>query len=393
MFDGLLELPWWGYVVAALVLTHITIAAVTIYLHRFQTHLALELHPAVCHFFRFWLWLTTDMKTREWVAIHRKHHARVETDQDPHSPVVKGINRVLWGGWFLYRNEATNKETIEKYGGGTPDDWVERNVYSKITNVSIFVMLLIDVALFGLTAGGLIWVTQMLWIPFWAAGVINGIGHHWGYRNFEVKDASKNIVPWGLIIAGEELHNNHHAYASSAKFSNKKWEFDLGWQYIRLLRLLGLAKVRKLAPTLILARESHQFDLTMAKALINNRFQVMSNFAREVLNNVHADELRRLGENRKHRVLLKRARTLMRRESSLLSESAKTQLKRALDLSPSLESAYAMKQRLQTVWANSNNLDSMLQALEEWCHAAEASGIGALQEFSSRLKRYETAPA
>jgi len=393
MFDGLLQLPWWGYVIAALVLTHITIAAVTLYLHRCQTHKALELHPAVSHFFRFWLWMTTGMKTREWVAVHRKHHACVETDQDPHSPIVKGISTVLWAGWFLYRKEATNTETVEKYGGGAPDDWMERNFYNRHTVWSLILMLLIDVALFGIIAGGLIWATQMMWIPFWAAGVINGIGHYWGYRNFEVGDASKNIVPWGFVIGGEELHNNHHAYASSAKFSNKKWEFDLGWQYIRLLRSLGLAKVRRIAPTLILTPEAHPFDLTTVKTLINSRFQVMSNFAREVLNNVHAEELQRLGENRKHRVLLKRARTLMRRESSLLSENSKAQLKRALDLSPSLERAYAMKQRLQTVWAKSNNIDGLLQALDEWCHAAEASGIEALQEFSNRLKRYELAPA
>ena len=208
MFEGLLQLPWWGYIIIALVLTHITIAAVTLYLHRCQSHLALELHPVVSHFFRFWLWLTTGMKTKEWVAIHRKHHATVETGDDPHSPIIKGINAVLWGGWFLYRKEAVNQETLEKYGGGTPDDWMERHLYGRFLNLSLVLMLAIDILLFGYLAGGLIWLTQMLWIPFWAAGVINGIGHYWGYRNFEVKDASKNIVPWGFIIGGEELHNN-----------------------------------------------------------------------------------------------------------------------------------------------------------------------------------------
>jgi stearoyl-CoA desaturase (delta-9 desaturase) len=393
MYEGLLQLPWWGYAIVALVLTHITIAAVTIYLHRYQTHMALDLHPAVSHFFRFWLWLTTGMRTKEWVAIHRKHHANVETARDPHSPIVKGINKVLWGGWFLYREESLNTETLEKYGAGTPDDWLERNVYTEYANLSLFGMLAIEIVLFGPLAGGLIWVTQMLWIPFWAAGVINGIGHYWGYRNFEVKDASKNIVPWGIIIGGEELHNNHHAYASSARFSNKKWEFDLGWQYIRLLRALGLAKVKKLAPTLVLSPEKHQFDRNTAKVLINSRFQVMSNFAKDVLNNVLADELKRPGVDHKHRVLLRRARRLMRRESSLLNDSAKAQLKRALDISPSLSDVYAMKQKLQTIWAKPNNLDGLLQALEEWCRAAEASGIEALQEFSDRLRRYQMAPA
>ncbi len=393
MFDGLLQLPWWGAVIVALVLTHITIAAVTIYLHRHQTHLALDLHPAVSHFFRFWLWMTTGMKTKEWVAIHRKHHANVETEQDPHSPVIKGIRTVLWGGWFLYHREASNTETLEKYGAGTPDDWLERNIYGKFLNLSLFAMLLIEVLLFGTVAGFLIWLTQMLWIPFWAAGVINGVGHYWGYRNFEVRDASKNIVPWGFIIGGEELHNNHHAYASSAKFSMKKWEFDLGWQYIRLLRALGLAKVKKVAPTLVLSPEKHQFDQHTVRPLINSRFQVMSNFARDVMNNVHADELKRLGVNRKQRVLLKRARRLMRREYSLLNDNARAQLKRALELSPSLSSVYTMKQKLQTIWVKSNNLEGLLQALEDWCRAAEASGIGSLQEFSDRLRRYQLAPA
>lgn len=393
MFDGLLQLPWWGYVIAAVLLTQTTIAAVTLYLHRCQSHLALDLHPAVSHFFRFWLWLTTGMKTKEWVAIHRKHHANVETKDDPHSPVVRGINAVLWAGWFLYRKEAANQETLDKYGGGTPDDWMEHRVYGRFLNLSLFLMLGIDLVLFGSPAGALIWITQLLWIPFWAAGVINGIGHYWGYRNFEVKDASKNIVPWAFFIGGEELHNNHHAYAGSAKFSIKKWEFDVGWQYIRLLRRLRLARVKKVAPTLILKQEKHQFDLNTVKALINSRFQVMSNFAKEVLNSVYAEELRRLEINKQQRVLLRRARKLMSRESTLLSDKARMQLKHALDLSPSLERAYAMKQKLQSIWIKSNSHDGLLQALEEWCHAAEASGIEALREFSRSLRRYETAPA
>lgn len=393
VFSGILQLPWWGYVLVALGLTHITIAAVTLYLHRSQSHLALELSPPVAHFFRFWLWLTTGMKTKEWVAIHRKHHANVETEHDPHSPVVKGISTVLWGGWFLYRNEAMNQETLDKYGGGTPDDWLERKIYARFTNLSILLMLVIDVLLFGYIAGGLIWMTQMIWIPFWAAGVINGIGHYWGYRNFEVKDASKNIVPWAFIIGGEELHNNHHAYASSAKFSVKKWEFDLGWQYVRLLRGLGLARVKKVAPKLVLKQDKNQFDLATVKALINSRFQVMSNFAKEVLNSVHAEELQRLGVNKRQKALLKRARKLMCKEHTLLSENAKEQLRRALDLSPTLERAYAMKEKLQSIWIKSNSHDGLLQALEEWCRAAEASGIEALREFSARLKHYEIAPA
>ena len=210
IFSGLLDLPWWGYVVAALALTHVTIASVTIYLHRCQAHRALDLHPAVAHFFRFWLWLTTGMVTKEWAAIHRKHHARCETAEDPHSPQIYGINRVLWGGVFLYVKESFNKETLERYGQGTPDDWIERNVYTPLSVRGLFLMGAVNIALFGLVPGMLILLTQIVWIPFWAAGVINGVGHFFGYRSWDVPvpDASRNILPIGMLIGGEELHNN-----------------------------------------------------------------------------------------------------------------------------------------------------------------------------------------
>src|ERR1700752_2043818 len=248
LFSGWLDLPWWGYVIAALTLTHITIASVTIYLHRCQAHRALELHPIVSHFFRLWLWLTTGMVTKEWAAIHRKHHAKVETPEDPHSPQVHGINRVLWLGVFLYVKESFNKETMERYGHGTPDDWVERNVYTPNSVWGLWLMGAVNIALFGLIPGMLILLTQIAWIPFWAAGVINGIGHFFGYRSYDVADASTNIVPWGILIGGEELHNNHHAFAASAKLSNKWYELDIGWMYIRMLEALGLARVKRVAP-------------------------------------------------------------------------------------------------------------------------------------------------
>jgi len=258
MFSGWFDLPWWGVALAALAMTHVTIAAVTIYLHRCQAHRALELHPLVAHFFRFWLWLTTGQVTKEWAAIHRKHHAKVETAEDPHSPQVYGINRVLWGGVFLYVKESYNQETLERYGHGTPDDWIERHWYTPRSFFGVFVLLAVNLGAFGLVPGALVWLVQMAWIPFWAAGVINGVGHYFGYRSYDVADASTNIVPWGILIGGEELHNNHHAFASSAKLSSKWYEFDVGWLYICIMSALGLGR----------AWDGEDMDKKEAKALI-----------------------------------------------------------------------------------------------------------------------------
>ena len=275
MLYGLLNLSFWGYVVATLILTHITIIGVTIYLHRYQAHRGLELHPLLSHFFRFWLWLTTGMVTKEWAAIHRKHHAKCETAEDPHSPQVKGLKKVLWEGAELYQEEAKNQETLERYGQGTPDDWLERNIYTRHSAKGIVLMLLIDLLLFGIP-GITIWALQMAWIPFHAAGVINGIGHYWGYRNFECKDAARNIFPWAFWIGGEELHNNHHTFATSAKFSVKWWEFDIGWGYIKLFSLLKLAKVKRLPPKVKIVPNKTCVDIETVKAIITGRFQVMS---------------------------------------------------------------------------------------------------------------------
>ena len=252
LFLGVFDLPWWGYVLVALALTHVTIVSVTIFLHRHQAHRALDLHPLASHFFRLWLWLTTGMVTREWAAVHRKHHAKCDTPDDPHSPQVYGINRVLWLGVFLYVKEARKPETLERYGHGTPDDWLERNLYARFQVVGIVLMGAADVVLFGVVPGGLILLTQVAWIPFWAAGVINGVGHYWGYRNWPTPDWSTNIVPWGVLIGGEELHNNHHAFPTSAKLSYKWFEFDVGWLYIVVLDALGLA--RALAPAGVAGR-------------------------------------------------------------------------------------------------------------------------------------------
>src|SRR3982075_3688578 len=293
LFSGLLDLAWWGYALAALALTHVTIAAVTIYLHRCQAHRALELHPLVSHFFRFWLWLTTGMVTKEWAAIHRKHHAKCETVEDPHSPQVYGINGVLWAGVFLYVKESFNKETLERYGHGTPEDWIERNLYTKSPIYGVALALAVNLLVFGVVPGLLIWLTQIAWIPFWAAGVINGIGHFFGYRSYGVADASRNIVPWGIFIGGEELHNNHHAYASSAKLSTKWYEFDVGWMYIRTLELLGLATVKKVAPKPRFAQPKAAADLDTLHAVITNRYDVLSRYAKSV-KRTYADEIARL---------------------------------------------------------------------------------------------------
>src|SRR5512144_2132951 len=269
--EGLLDLPWWGVVIATLLFTHITIVAVTVFLHRAQAHRALDLHPAVSHFFRFWLWLTTGMVTKEWVAIHRKHHAKVETPDDPHSPQTRGIETVFWKGTELYRAESRNEETMAKYGHGVPDDWIERNLYSRFSWQGVGLMLAVNLALFG-PLGATIWAVQMMWIPVTAAGIINGIGHYWGYRNFACADASTNIVPWGILIGGEELHNNHHAYGTSAKLSSQWYEFDIGWLYIRTLAALRLATVRKVAPQIRFDRDKAVADLATLQAVITHRY-------------------------------------------------------------------------------------------------------------------------
>jgi stearoyl-CoA desaturase (delta-9 desaturase) len=391
---GLLPLPWWGYVVVTLALTHVTIAAVTIYLHRHSAHRALDLHPAISHFFRFWLWLTTGMVTKEWTAIHRKHHAKVETPDDPHSPHTRGIRTVLLRGSELYREEAKNVETLEKYGKGTPDDWIERNVYTPYSWQGVGLMLAVNVALFG-APGLTIWAVQMLWIPVMAAGVINGIGHYWGYRNFPSADASTNIVPWGILIGGEELHNNHHAYGSSAKLSSRWFEFDLGWAYIRTLEVAGLARVRKLAPKLSLGPSAKAVpDLATLQAVIANRYAIVTAYGR-TLKETCAAELARLRERagRGEFADLPSVRRFRRWLSGdamrALRERERAALARALEKSKALATIYAMRQELNALWERSTEpREQLLARLQDWCRRAEASGIVPLQQFSLQLRRY-----
>jgi len=391
MFEGFFQLPWWGYVLVALGLTHVTIAAVTIFLHRCQAHRALELHPLVSHFFRFWLWLTTGMITKEWAAIHRKHHAKCETPDDPHSPQIYGINRVLWLGVFLYVKESYNKETLERYGHGTPDDWIERNLYSRLATTGVTLLLATDLFLFGIVPGALIWATQVAWIPFWAAGVINGVGHFFGYRNYDVADASTNIVPWGILIGGEELHNNHHAFAASAKLSSKWYEFDIGWLYIRILQALGLATVKKVAPRPRFTAAKPVVDSEVLHAVIANRYDVLSRYAKS-LRRTYRDELERLRRwsPRDAESLRSLGRALLRGQALAGAEGAR--LAEALKKSRALETAVAMRRELIAIWERSTaSKEQLVRQLQDWCHRAETSGVAPLVDFSHRLRSYAAA--
>ena len=384
-------MPWWGHVLVALVFTHLTIAAVTIYLHRNQAHRAVDLHPVVSHFFRLWLWLSTGMNTREWTAVHRKHHAAVETLEDPHSPVAHGIKKVLTEGAELYRINAKRQDIIDQYGYGTPDDWVERHFYTGRDSLGIFIMMGVNILLFG-PLGLTIWAVQMAWIPIFAAGVINGIGHYWGYRNFETADASTNIMPWGILIGGEELHNNHHAFGSSAKFSVKPWEFDLGWMYIRIMETFGLATVRKLAPARPAVDQAKSaIDFETLKAVAGNRLHVMADFGRMVVKRVHREELAKAGADLKP--ALKPLRRLLLRAEERLNDAERDRLQSTLPLSQPLAVVYGFRQRLQDIYEQrAASKESLLNLLQDWCQQAETTGIQALQDFARTLRGYTLAP-
>ncbi len=385
---GMLAWPIWKIVVATLVLTHITIAGVTIYLHRCQAHRALDLHPAVAHVFRFWLWLTTGMQTGEWAAIHRKHHAKCETADDPHSPQVKGIRKVLFQGAELYMAEADNDETIDKYGRGTPDDWLERNVYSKFVWHGVGLMLVVDWLLFGVGFGSTVWAVQMLWIPFWAAGVINGIGHFSGYRNYDCADASRNIVPWGILIGGEELHNNHHTFATSAKLSSRWYEFDIGWMYIRILSALRLATVKKVAPKpRFEAKPRAVVDLENLQAVIAHRYDVMAKYAKSFKR--AAREEVALLQDGGHASTVVTARRWLHKDVAKLSPARRVEVEGALAESPRLAKLHEMRVELAAIWDRSSaSSEQLLVQLQDWCRRAEESGVRALQDFSLRLRSY-----
>ena len=387
MYNGLFDLPWWGYVLVALALTHVTIVSVTVFLHRHQAHRALELHALPSHFFRFWLWLTTGMVTKEWAAIHRKHHAKCETAEDPHSPQTRGLRKVLWEGAELYRAEAKNAETLPRYGHGTPDDWLERKVY-RHSILGVAIMLVLDLVAFG-PLGLTIWAVQMAWIPFWAAGVVNGVGHFWGYRNYDCEDASRNLLPWGILIGGEELHNNHHSFATSAKLSAKWYEFDIGWMYIRLLELLGLAKVKKTIPRPRFGEAKAVPDLDTLQAIVTHRYDVMTCYVRS-LRAVFADEARRLREAHGLALSARRLRRwVLGGELRGLDEAQRRQLEQAVEASSALRTVAAMRDELATLWSRSNaSREQLLAQLQDWVARAERSGIRQLEEFSLRLRSY-----
>jgi fatty-acid desaturase len=389
-YNGLLDLSAWQLVGVTLLMTHVTIISVTLYLHRYSAHRALELNGALKHFFRFWLWLTTAQNTREWTAVHRKHHAKCETPDDPHSPVYKGLGTVLRKGAELYREEARNPETLRIYGKNCPQDWVERNLYSRFKFGGIVLMAIIDLLLFG-TAGITIWAVQMMWIPFWAAGVVNGLGHAVGYRNFECRDAATNLVPWGIVIGGEELHNNHHTYPNSAKLSVKRWEFDMGWAWIRLFCLLRLAKVQRVAPIAHRVEGKASLEMDTAMAILNNRFQIMAQYRKLVIAPLVKQELAKVDESVRHR--FRRAKRLLSRETSLLEDRHHLRIEGMLAHSQALKTIYEKRLALQQIWARTSaNGHDMLAAMKDWVHEAEASGIHALRDFAAQLKTYSLRP-
>jgi stearoyl-CoA desaturase (delta-9 desaturase) len=384
---GLVQLGWVGLLVYFLIATQLTIFSVTLYLHRSQAHRGVDFHPVLAHFFRFWTWLTTSMITKEWAAIHRKHHAKCETEEDPHSPMHKGIKMVFWRGVELYREARTDRESIEKYGKGCPEDWIERKVYTPHATMGPTLLLFISFALFGVP-GIALWALQMAWIPFWAAGVVNGLGHWWGYRNFETTDTATNLTPWGLWIGGEELHNNHHAFPSSAKFALRKWEFDIGWAAIKVFQAMGLAKVLRVAPSLDVRPNIPAPDTETIRALLAHRFQAMTDYHRNVLKPALREEAEAAGE--KLRGLPRKIRKGLSDDGRWLKPDAREQLNAWVAQRPRIRALVEHRARLAAVLeARGNDAAATLQNLQAWCREAEASGNRALQDFSARLKGYQ----
>ena len=398
MFNAILEwlghgtwhLAWWQVILFTLALTHVTMISVTVFLHRHQAHRALDLHPAVAHFFRLWLWLTTGQVTKEWAAIHRKHHAKCEQPDDPHSPQVYGIRKVLFQGAELYRAESKNKETIARYGHGTPDDWMERNLYTRFSWQGVGLMLVINLTLFG-ALGLTVWAVQMAWTPITAAGIINGAAHFWGYRNFESPDASTNISPWGIIIAGEDLHNNHHTYPTSAKLSVKPYEFDIGWMYISILQFAGLAHVKKTPPKAAYGDVRPVADEKTLEALIANRYEIMAGFAKQMQATVR-QELAAMKARSADTAAIKAAKLWAHRDAEKIPAAAIPQLALARAASPVLDKMVTMREELRQMWLNTAvSREQLTSDLAAWCHRAEDSGIATLREFSFKLRSTQLA--
>ncbi|MET0983827.1 MAG: fatty acid desaturase [Steroidobacteraceae bacterium] len=380
---GLAQLSFWSIVWITLAMVQTTIMAVTLYLHRDATHRSLDLHPSLRHFFRFWIWLTSSMLTREWVAVHRKHHALADRSGDPHSPVTAGLGRLLLEGAELYKREARNPDTQEHYGNGTPDDWIERRVYSRHRNAGIVAFVVLELVLFGVP--GIIMIAiQMLAMPVLAAGVINGFGHSLGYRNYEVENASTNIIPWGVIVGGEELHNNHHAFPSSAKFSVRPWEFDAGWLYVVCLRSLGLAKVKRVAPRPAVMGIGQPADPNAVYAVIHNRMHVLRAYATQVVAPVLEHELRSESQS-----VARVARKLLVRSPVLLDTVARCRLQQLIEAYPALRTVHEGQEQLRQLWETvTPTKDKLSDMFRGWCVRAEASGIKPLEDFAGTLRRF-----
>ena len=387
-FQGILEAGTGSVIALTLAMTHATIVAVTVYLHRYSAHRALSMKPGLEHAFRLWLWLTTGMSTRTWTAVHRKHHARTETAEDPHSPVHQGLAKVLWQGTELYRKAAT-KQTLRRFGHGTPDDWLERCVYGRYRYAGLAAMLVADLALFG-PIGLTVWAVQMLWIPFFAAGVVNGVCHHTGYRNFDTDDASRNLVPWGVLIGGEELHNNHHACPGSAKMSARWWEIDVGWWWIRAFEWLGLVKVKKLAPRLATAERTQEVGRETVLALLTHRFRILAWYRERVLEPVYRDEEGRAAVATR-RVLIAARKRLKKDPGTTRNDAGRTQ-RRAMAASEAVRIVYEGRSELRRLFeTRAETMEELVTRLARWCAEAECSGVAALREFSLELRTYRCA--
>jgi stearoyl-CoA desaturase (Delta-9 desaturase) len=388
--EGLAGSSIWLLLAAFAVMAQLTIVSVTLYLHRCQAHRGVDMHPLITHPMRFWLWLTTAMVTREWVAIHRKHHARCETSEDPHSPQVYGIRKVLFQGVQLYQKACDDKAIMDKYGAGTPNDWLERNVYGRYPSLGPTLLLFIEIALFGVI-GLTVWALQMLVIPVLAAGIVNGLGHWWGYRNFETDDTSTNLTPWALLIGGEELHNNHHAFPSSARFALRRFEFDIGWALLRAFQAVGLAKVRRVAPQLDVRPNITMPDADTLKAVLVHRFQVMSDYFSGVILPTVREEAQHAGDSLRR--LPRRLRRALVNGGRWLDAEHRERLSQYIDSRPKLATVFEYRQRLRAIYDRTGQgSDAMLESLRQWCAEAEASGIRALEEFSARLKGYALVP-
>ena len=386
LINGLVDFTWVEYVAYTLVITHITIVAITLYLHRGVCHSAIEIKPILSHFFRFWLWLTTSMKTADWVAIHRKHHAKVETIDDPHSPAVFGIKNVLFRGADLYHDEKNNKETIEKYSENCPKDWVEKQIYTGRSNHGILLLFISNILLFGVV-GIIIWSIQMAWTPIFAAGGINGAGHYYGYRNYDTNDDSTNIIPIAFFIGGEELHNNHHAFPTAAKFSLKSWEFDIGWFYIKLFSLFGLIKVKRLATKTIVRNPNDILDSNAAYALLKSKITVITNYSKSVLKPILITECTNANSDLKD--LLKKSKATLSKQPSRISNQDTNTLQVIFDKCNSLGTAYHLKNKLYDI-LHSRNIkhEKFIETINEWCLEAKSTGIDCLDDFSESLKGY-----